>query len=356
MRAVAACRRSSAAATSGRRRSRSRPACRRRSAPARRAGARRWSSCAINASGTRPVSTAMRCSATATCASSCGHDRERAFQLRARARGVELGAAAGIHARLHDAQRALAGSRRSRGRRAGVPAGRAVRSSCARRRRRSRPASPPGRWRWLPRPRDWLRRCGARGRTGRVPIRRRRRRCSESTSSRPSRDTPGAWSALSARTARVALRGDRRDLVEPGVAQQRIRLVVARQRDAQVVVRGEGFFDERGQLRVAEASPEGVVGAARQPRSRRWRASSVRANCPAGGRPHVVGADRARREQGRGQHGQREAQHSPWQGLLEDRRNRRSGRRRRAAPCARWCARRRRLRSRPRRRSCRSSP
>src|SRR5690606_40172471 len=69
---------------------------------------------------------------------------------------------------------------------------------------------------------------------------------------------------VGARTVVAALGtgGDGREVVELGTAQQCIGPVVAGQRDAQVVVGGQGLFDQRGQLRVAEAlrSEERRVG------------------------------------------------------------------------------------------------
>src|SRR3546814_5889141 len=62
------------------------------------------------------------------------------------------------------------------------------------------------------------------------------------------------------RIAALGAGGDGREVVERRAAQQRIGAVVAGQRDAQVVVGGQGLFDQRGQLRIAEGLPERRVG------------------------------------------------------------------------------------------------
>src|SRR5207342_562916 len=104
------------------------------------------------------------------------------------------------------------------------------------------------------------------------------------------------------RLGRVALRSDGRQLVETCATQQRVRMVVVRERNAQVVVGGEGFFDQRGQQRIVEAAPEFVVGGRRGDGRRRVRAHE-RVGCLRGG-PDEIRPHRAGRQQrgGQGRH------------------------------------------------------
>ena len=108
----------------------------------------------------------------------------------------------------------------------------------------------------------------------------------------------------------LALRGDRRQRVEARAAQQGVGAVVAGQRDAQVVVGAQGVLHQLHQLRIAEAVQEGVVEVRLRPRIRRgrWRRFAEAFGHRDRG-ADVVGADRARRQQRGRQRGDREAGH-----------------------------------------------
>ncbi len=97
--------------------------------------------------------------------------------------------------------------------------------------------------------------------------------------------------------------------IEAGVAQHRVRRVVARDCELQVVVRIERAVDQRAEPRIAEAVPEDVVrccacGTVVMSRLRRGRRARKAIRCSRR-RSFVVGADRAC--------GQRERQHQRGQ-------------------------------------------
>ena len=250
------------------------------------------------------------------------HARQRGLQLRACARGVELGAAAGVEARLHQAQRfALV---------LGVVAGdaqaflQATQFDVAARD--------------LADDRDLQRVQVGRGGPGLGALRLDVAAHATEQVELPARvglhvvalavaivaATPGAWSALGARIAGGGAGGHRREAVELGVAQQRVGAVVAGQRDAQVVVGDQRLLDQPRQQRVVEALPElgiglrcrgldrgsvGTAGVVGRGGATAAVAPSSRANCAAWRRrPHEVRADGARSERERQQ---RRREHPP---------------------------------------------